>query len=71
VLRHDRCGHLFQARFHAQVVRDDEHLAPACAYVFGNPVRAGLCAHAHACAWQGGELSVVGGPAGRPHHATA
>jgi hypothetical protein len=38
--RHGRVGHLFQGRFDARVLRDDEHLARACAYVWNNPVRA-------------------------------
>ena len=51
--RHKRVGHLFQDRFHARVIRDDEHLSDACAYVWNNPVRAGLCAEAHEWAWSG------------------
>jgi REP element-mobilizing transposase RayT len=42
--RHDRVGHLYQERFHAKVIRDEEHLEDACTYVLANPVRAGLCA---------------------------
>src|SRR5262245_12908158 len=41
--RHGRSGHLFQGRFDAKVVRDETHLAEACAYTWNNPVRAGLC----------------------------
>ena len=51
--RHDRVGHLFQGRFHARVLRDDEHLANACVYVWDNPVRVGLCAEAHEWPWSG------------------
>jgi REP-associated tyrosine transposase len=51
--RHKRIGHLFQERFHARVIRDDEHLADACAYIWNNPVRAGLCAEAHVWPWSG------------------
>jgi putative transposase len=40
---HDRAGHVFQNRFGARVVGDDDHLAAAYAYVDENPVRAGLC----------------------------
>ncbi len=54
--RHDRRGHLFQERFHARVVRDDEHLVTACAYVADNPIRAGMCATRDAWPWSGGEL---------------
>ena len=55
--RHGRRGHLFQERFHAQVVRDEVHLATACAYVVDNPVRAGLCPTREAWQWSGGELA--------------
>ncbi len=51
--RHRRVGHLFQDRFHARVIRDDEHLSNACAYVWDNPVRAGLCAEPHEWNWSG------------------
>ena len=51
--RHGRVGHLFQDRFHARVLRDDEHLAEACANIWNNPVRAGLCAEAHEWDWSG------------------
>ena len=51
--RHDRVGHLFQERFHAQVIRDDEHFANACEYVWNNPVRAGLCVEAREWPWSG------------------
>ena len=55
--RHDRRGHLFQERYHALVVRDEVHLASACAYVLDNPVRAGLCAAREAWPWSGGEFA--------------
>jgi putative transposase len=51
--RHERAGHLFQARFHARVIRDDEHLANACDYIWANPVRAGMCAEVHHYGWSG------------------
>jgi REP element-mobilizing transposase RayT len=51
--RHERVGHLFQERFHARVLRDDEHLAAACTYVLDNPVRAGLSLTADAWRWGG------------------
>jgi hypothetical protein len=40
--RHDCAGHVFQARFFAQVVQDDGYLANVCRYVVLNPVRAGM-----------------------------
>jgi REP element-mobilizing transposase RayT len=53
--RHDRRGHLFQERFHAQVVRDEVHLANACVYVLENAHRAGICAPTELWPWSGGE----------------
>jgi putative transposase len=51
--RHRRTGHLFQSRFYARVIRHDEQLGKACAYVWNNPVRAGLCLEAHEWPWSG------------------
>jgi len=42
--RHDRVGHVFQARFNAQIVQDDRYLATVCRYIVLNPVRAGIVA---------------------------
>lgn len=42
--RHDRVGHLFQGRFHSELVASDRHLAATLRYVARNPVEAGLCA---------------------------
>ena len=54
--RHERRGHLYQERFHARVIRDDEHLVNACEYVLDNAVRAGLCTTRDDWPWLGGEL---------------
>jgi putative transposase len=54
--RHDRVGHLYQGRFSTYVVETDEHFVAACAYVFENPVRAGLCATRDEWPWIGGEV---------------
>ena len=51
--KYTRVGHLFQGRFEAWVVRDDEHLANASEYVWNNPVRAGLCETAADWPWNG------------------
>ncbi len=40
--RHGRTGHVFQSRFHAQVVENSAYLLTVCRYVVLNPVRAGL-----------------------------
>jgi putative transposase len=37
--RRDRVGHLFQGRFGAKLVQDDEHLLTECAYIIRNPLR--------------------------------
>jgi putative transposase len=41
--RHDRCGHVFQARYRSILVQKGSHLLALCRYVVLNPVRAGLC----------------------------
>jgi REP element-mobilizing transposase RayT len=51
--RHERSGHLFGNRFAAWVIRDENHLRNACAYVQHNPVRAGLCEDADEWPWGG------------------
>jgi putative transposase len=50
-VRHDRVGHLFQGRYHAEPVVRDEHLLEVCRYIALNPVRAGLCADARDWPW--------------------
>jgi putative transposase len=54
--RHARTGHLFQGRFDARSVEDDEYLERACAYVLQNPVRAGICERFEDYPWLGGEI---------------
>ncbi len=41
--RRGRKGHVFEERFAAWVIRDEEHLEAACEYVLANAARAGLC----------------------------
>ena len=41
--RHGLSGHLFERRFHAELVTSDEHLRELVRYLALNPVRAGLC----------------------------
>jgi putative transposase len=48
-----RVGHVFQGRFDARVLRDDEHLANACEYIWNNPVRIGLCKTVAEWPWNG------------------
>lgn len=40
--RHDREGHLFQARYRAKLCTDDAYLTALIRYIHMNPVRAGL-----------------------------
>jgi putative transposase len=55
--RHARTGHLFQGRFLARSVEDDEYLDQVCGYVLANPVRAGLCERFDEWPWLGGEFA--------------
>jgi REP-associated tyrosine transposase len=48
---HDRVGHVFQQRFHSEVVNREAHLLEAMRYVVLNPVRAGLAASPAAWRW--------------------
>jgi len=42
--KYSRSGHLFQDRFKSEPVEDDEYFGMVLAYIFQNPVKAGLCA---------------------------
>jgi putative transposase len=54
--RYGRTGHLFENRFSAWVIRDEEHWRETCRYVLENPVRAGLCESALDWPWSGGRF---------------
>jgi REP element-mobilizing transposase RayT len=49
--RHGRCGHLFERRYHAELVQTESHLLEVIRYVALNPVRAGLCLRADEWRW--------------------
>jgi REP element-mobilizing transposase RayT len=49
--RRERCGHLLQGRFGAQLVDGDTYLLEVCRYIVLNPVRAGLVAHPRQWRW--------------------
>ena len=49
--RHERCGHVLQGRFGAQLVDGDSYLREVCRYIVLNPVRAGLVAHPRDWKW--------------------
>ena len=60
--RWNRTGHLFENRFSAWVVRDEEHWIQTCRYVLENPVKAGLCESASDWPWSGGRFLRRDGP---------
>lgn len=49
--RHQRCGHVLQGRFAAQLVDGEAYLREVCRYIVLNPVRAGLVAHPGEWRW--------------------
>lgn len=49
--RHDRTGHLFQARYKAIICVDDHHFLGTIQYIQMNPVRAGLVENAADWPW--------------------
>jgi REP element-mobilizing transposase RayT len=42
--RYDHSGHVFEARYWGEPIKNDAQLAVTLAYVANNPVKAGLCA---------------------------
>ncbi|MGH2800968.1 MAG: transposase [Gaiellaceae bacterium] len=63
--RHDRCGHVFQARYRSILVEKESHLLAVCRYVVLNPVRAGVCSEARAYRWSSYAATSGQGPAER------
>ena len=49
--RHERCGHVFQGRYGAQLVDGQAYLHEVCRYIVLNPVRAGLVDHPREWTW--------------------
>ncbi|HUM17904.1 MAG TPA: transposase [Candidatus Nitrosotalea sp.] len=49
--RHERCGHVLQGRFGAQLIDGHAYLHEVCRYIVLNPVRAGLVSHPHDWPW--------------------
>ncbi len=49
--RHNRCGHVFQARYRSILVEKESYLLALCRYVVLNPVRAGICSHPSDWPW--------------------
>jgi REP element-mobilizing transposase RayT len=65
--RHDLTGHLFQGRFHAEVIADDPYLYEAIRYVDLNPERAGAVTRAEDSGWSGHRANLGLAPP-RPFH---
>lgn len=59
--RHGTRGHLFEARYHSELILTEAHFLHACRYIALNPVRAGLCEEPHDWPWS--SYSVVLGRA--------
>jgi putative transposase len=51
--RHGLVGHVFEARFFAELIDDQSHFLALARYIDQNPVRAGLCQRAEAWRWSG------------------
>jgi REP element-mobilizing transposase RayT len=49
--RHERCGHLLQGRFGAQLVAGAAYVLEVCRYIVLNPVREGLVTHPRQWRW--------------------
>jgi len=56
---HRRSGHVFEGRFHAQVVDKQAYLRAVCRYIVLNPVRAGLVVHP--CQWSWSSYAATAG----------
>ena len=41
---HERTGHVFQGRYGAKLITDDDYALTVVRYIAANPVQAGLCA---------------------------
>lgn len=62
--RHGFSGHVFQGRFHSQLIEDESQLLEAARYDDLNPVRAGICDHP--LEWRWGSLRAVVGLVPKP-----
>src|SRR6185503_15252840 len=58
--RHDRTGHLFQARYKAILCLDDAYLLGLVRYIHLNPVRAGLVPKPENWPWSSHHLYAAG-----------
>jgi putative transposase len=60
--RHERCGHVLQGRFGAQLVDGHAYLHEVCRYIVLNPVRAGLTSHPRDWRWSSFRATAGEGP---------
>ena len=60
--RHERCGHVLQGRFGAQLVDGQAYLHEVCRYIVLNPVRAGLASHPRDWRWSSFRATAGEGP---------
>ena len=56
--RYGRDGHLFQGRYSAMLVQQDEHLLSAVRYIVRNPLRAGICERVDEWPWSSHHATV-------------
>jgi putative transposase len=56
-------GHVWQGRFRAFAIQEDEHLLTVWRYIERNPVRAGLVSRAELWRWSSAAVERAGGPA--------
>ena len=57
--RHGYAGHLFERRYHDELVERDAHLFELARYIVLNPVRAKLCAHPAEWKWSSYNAAVA------------
>ena len=67
--RHDRRGHLFQARYRSIFVEKESHLLATARYIVLNPVRAAICDHPTDYGWS--SYRATAGLEDRPKFLTA
>jgi REP element-mobilizing transposase RayT len=62
--RHGRDGHVFQGRYSALLVQEDEHLLAAVRYIVRNPLRARLCERVSEWPWSSHRATIGARPPG-------
>ena len=63
--RHDRRGHVFEARYRSILVEGAQYLLAVCRYVVLNPVQAGICSRPEEWPWSSYRATVGLDPAPR------